>query len=341
MPQIFSTGSVVKLGIVHKLKRVLYSISLAIKLKKIVKQSDEHVYLHFHNQYNMYFFLKLTSKKLRRKVTTGYTVHSYIWFGKWEDIKDTVSRRYFQEVYCCQNADRVFVLNDIVLKMLTEHYGVSLKNIRKVINGVNTDVYNENMVDDDSVRKIKKKYDIEEKRIVFQVGSVCDRKNQLGTLNLLLPLMKKDKRIVFAYAGGIIDETYAQTITATAMEHELGDRVVYFGEVSPGRELNILYSLSDACVMNSKSEAFALVIAEALSVPRPIFINESIMRSLVFLGKNLGNGIIQIDNEFDNNLLRVLDDEEYCATLKLKGRSFIEREYSWLVAARMYVEYFR
>ena len=341
MPQIFSTGSVVKLGIVHKLKRVLYSISLAIKLKKIVKQSDEHVYLHFHNQYNMYFFLKLTSKKLRRKVTTGYTVHSYIWFGKWEDIKDTVSRRYFQEVYCCQNADRVFVLNDIVLKMLTEHYGVSLKNIRKVINGVNTDVYNENMVEDDSVRKIKKKYDIEEKRIVFQVGSVCDRKNQLGTLNLLLPLMKKDKRIVFAYAGGIIDETYAQTITATAMEHELGDRVVHFGEVSPGRELNILYSLSDACVMNSKSEAFALVIAEALSVPRPIFINESIMRSLVFLGKNLGNGIIQIDNEFDNNLLRVLDDEEYCATLKLKGRSFIEREYSWLVAARMYVEYFR
>ena len=341
MPQMFSTGSVVKLGLVHKVKRVLYSISLACKLRRIIKDCEEPLYLHFHNQYNLYFFLKLTPKSIRRKVKIGYTVHSYIWFGKWENIKDTVMKRYFQEVFCCQNADKVFVLNDIVSKMLVEHYGVDCSRICKVINGVNTEVYNEKSADVDSINAIKARYGLDGKKVIFQVGSVCERKNQLGTLELLLPLMRKDKNIVFAYAGGVIDENYAQSIDRMAETYDVTDQVVYFGEVSPGEELNQLYTISDVCMMNSKSEAFALVIAEALSVPRPIFINRSIMDSLVFLGKNLGNGILQIDKDFNNNLLRVFDDEEYCATLKQKGRSFIEREYSWLVAARMYVEYFR
>ena len=45
----------------------------AKKLKKILKENNEKVVLHFHNQYNMFFFLKLTSKKLREKATLAYT----------------------------------------------------------------------------------------------------------------------------------------------------------------------------------------------------------------------------------------------------------------------------
>ena len=97
MPQMFSTGSVVKLGIVHKIKRVLYSIMLTQKLKRTIKHSEEQIYLHFHNQYNLYFFLKLTSKEIRKRVTIGYTVHSHVWFGEWESIKDIIRRRYFQD----------------------------------------------------------------------------------------------------------------------------------------------------------------------------------------------------------------------------------------------------
>ena len=37
MPQFLSSSLVVKLGIIHKVKRVLYSISLARKLQKIIK----------------------------------------------------------------------------------------------------------------------------------------------------------------------------------------------------------------------------------------------------------------------------------------------------------------
>ena len=51
-----------------------------------------------------------------------------------------------------------------------------------------------------------------------------------------------------------------------------------------GKQLNELYALSDVAMMNSKSESFALVIAEALSARRPIFINDNIMQKFTAFG---------------------------------------------------------
>ena len=56
VPGCFSETDV-KLGIMHKLKRVAYSVALAGKLNRILRESKEQVLLHFHNQYNLFFFL--------------------------------------------------------------------------------------------------------------------------------------------------------------------------------------------------------------------------------------------------------------------------------------------
>lgn len=340
MPQFFSTGAVVKLGLVHKIKRVLYSVSLAMKIKSIIKNipDDEELFLHFHNQYNLYFFFKMVPRDLRRKCIIGYTVHSHIWFGEWEKIKDKVKINNFQEIYCCQHADRVFVLNKIVSRMLVEHCDVPQAKIIPVINGVNVDTYNEKNSNDVAIKNIKKLYHLENSKIVFQVGSVCERKNQLGTLKLLTPLMKKDKTIAFTYVGGVIDQEYQNSILDYAKSNKLEDRVVYLGEVSPGTQLSNLYTMSDVCFMNSTSEAFALVIAEALSIPRPIFINDAIMRSLVFLGEHEGDGIIRIKDTFENDFNKLFIDKDYYKEMQRKGRNFITNVYSWDVAAKQYIK---
>ena len=340
MPQFFSSTDTT-LGVVHKLKRVLYSISLTYKLHGLIRKcKDKDIVLHFHNQYNLFFFLKLTPASIRKRVKIAYTVHSYIWFGKWEDIKDTISRRYFQEVYCCQHADKVFVLNEIVANMLREHYGVDASKIINIINGVNTDVYTGTQDDEAAVKAIKHDYHLDGKNIVIQVGSVCDRKNQLSTLKLLAPLMKRDKSLAFIYAGGIIDAEYEQQIQDFAKSEGIQDNVHYMGEVAPGKQLNHLYAISKCAFMNSKSEAFALVIAEALAARRPIFINEAIMQSLVFLGKNQGNGIVRVTDSFESDLHRLLTDDSYYRELQERGRKFIEKEYSWDVAAKQYYDNF-
>lgn len=340
MPQFFSSTDT-KLGFIHKLKRVLYSVSLTYKLHSIIRKNrDKRIVLHFHNQYNLFFFFKLTNKSMLKSVTICYTVHSYIWFGKWEDVKEAISKRYFQEVYCCQHADKVFVLNEIVAKMLREHYNVDANHIINVINGVNINTYNSETADKTIVNKWKNMYDLHGKRIVFQVGSVCERKNQLGTLNLLLPVMKNEKNLVFMYAGGVIDSEYALSIQNLAEREGLKNQVIYVGEVAPGKQLNELYALSDVAVMNSKSEAFALVIAEALSARKPIFICNEIMRSLFFLEKKEGEGIIRIKSSFEEDLHRILTDKRYYKEMQERGRSFIVNEFSWDVAAKIYLDNF-
>lgn len=339
MPQFFS-GTDIKLGLFHKLKRVLYSISLTYKLHKLIRKHKEKVALHFHNQYNLFFFLKLTPEYIRNKVIIGYTVHSHVWFDKWENIEHTIRKRYFQEVYSCQHADKVFVLNDIVTDLLVEKCDVNRKKVIKVINGVNIKKYNENFARREDIKSICKKYNIEGKKVMLQVGSVCDRKNQLGTLELLIPFMQNDENIVMAYAGGIIDSAYAELIRNRAEETGLKDRVIYWGEVSPGYELNLLYTVSYATFMNSKSEAFALVMAESLAASRPIFINESIMSSLSFLNGKEGEGIIRIKDTFKDDFIRLLSDKSYYKEMQKKGRDFIVNEYSWDIAAKEYSKVF-
>ena len=78
-------GTDEQLGIRHKLKRIVYSIALSNYLNKLLK-NESNVVLHFHNQYNLFFFLMLSTKSLRKNCKIIYTNHSYVWHGKWEEI---------------------------------------------------------------------------------------------------------------------------------------------------------------------------------------------------------------------------------------------------------------
>ena len=339
VPSIFSSNKVVKLGFTHKMKRVIYSVSLAYKLRKIIKQSQEHLFIHFHNQYNLFFFLKLTSKSLREKITIGYTVHSYVWFGKYEDIKNTIKKRYFQEVYCCQQADRVFVLNDVVTKMLVDNYSIEKEKIRKIFNGVDTDVYDEKRVTEQQIELLKEKYNLQGKTIIFQVGSVCPRKNQLNTLELLAPIMHNNKDLAFAYAGGIIDENYAMQIKNKAEQLNLSDRVVYCGEISPGDELNAHYAMSKATIVNSTAEAYGLVITESLSCSRPVFVNAKLIDSINYWNDNEGEGIVKISDHFADDLIKIINDNAYYLDMQKRGRTLAFEKLSWDASTKLHMTY--
>lgn len=316
------------LGIMHKLKRVVYSLSLAKALKKEIKSSDESIAIHFHNQYNMFFFLKTTSKKLRKKVKTYYTVHSYIWSDTWENIQSTIRKKYFQEVYCVRHADKVFVLNKTTEKHLVERLSINKEKIVLIDNGVNTDIYNYN--------PRQKRSD---KITFFHSGSVCDRKNQMECIQRLSAYMKKDKNIEFLYAGGIIETEYKQNIDNFVKENRLENQVIYLGELSPGVEISKYYSSSKAFIFPSKAEAFSLVLLEAMSCGLPIIMKHN---SITEISKDLKNIILFYEDEksFDdiiNN--KILIEEERIKIAEL-SRQIVEKEYTWTVIARRYLKEF-
>ena len=272
------TGTDVSLGIMHKLKRVVYSVALARKLKKILKKETDDVVLHFHNQYNLYFALKLVPKGLLKKATIAYTVHSYIWGTQWKEIESIVKKKYFQEITCVKKADVVLVLNDITIDHFVNRLGVDREKIHKIINGVNIDRYSP--LSEADVIALKNANNIQDKKVIFQVGSVCDRKNQFGSIRMLTKYLREHRDVIYMYAGGIIDSEYQQSIVDYAMENEISGQVRYVGELAPGEQLNGYYNIADCCVFTSSLESFGLVIIEAISSGTPVVLGSNLMFAL-------------------------------------------------------------
>lgn len=329
VPERF-TGTDVQLGIMHKLKRVVYSINLAFKLKKLLKQEQDKVILHFHNQYNMFFFLKLISRNQRKKCFLGYTNHSYIWHGKWEDIEETINKRYFQEVYSMKNADMIYVLNEHTIDTLIKYIGIDKERITLIDNGVNTEIYKP--LPTNEMESFRKEKGLKGKRVYLQIGSVCDRKNQLGAIQLLLPLLKEDVNSFFVYAGGIISEEYQEQIKKFVNKMGISGQVVYMGELKPGKELNKYYNLADVMVFPSKSEGFSLVIIEAMSAGVPVIINER-------LQFKLSNECLKFSNETDflETIKENILDEKRQKELSVKVREAVVKNYSWDEVAKDYI----
>lgn len=329
VPKIF-TGTDVQLGIMHKLKRVFYSVSLAGILKKMLKDSQEKIIIHFHNQYNMYFFLKLVPESFRKKCFIAYTNHSYIWHGAWDEIEKTVKKRYFQEITCMEKADRVYVLNDNAYKNIVKYLHIHKNKIQIINNGVNTEVYTP--LPQSEIDSFKAKCGFADKKIFTQIGSVCERKNQLGAVKLLLPFLKRDSSIVFTYAGGIISEEYQQEILNFVKEQGIQEQVCYLGEVKPGKELNKYYNIADAMVFPSKSEGFSLVIIEALAAGIPVFVN----RQLQF---KLSGSCLQYsdDQEFNNLMENQILNFNILESLSTAVRKVAVEQYAWGKVAQDYL----
>lgn len=326
IPKCF-TETDVKLGLMHKLKRVVYSIALSAELKKILRETDEKVVLHFHNQYNLFFFLKLAGKDIRSRARIAYTVHSYIWASEWKIIENTVRKRYFQEIFCVQNADDVLVLNEKTAEHFVRHLGVSSDRIRRIDNGVNTDVYR--ILPDEEVNAFKKSVGLDGKKVIFQVGSVCDRKNQLGVVELLKEYLQRNPDVVYAYAGGIIDPEYQSKIEGFSLANGIHSQVLYLGELRPGAQLNGYYNVAEFTVFPSKLESFGLVIIESLSAGVPVLMaNEPL-----FAVEN-GYGVYGSATDFIQLTEFYLN--EHCP--EQQARYEVIQHYSWDKVARDHLE---
>jgi len=324
-------GTDVSLGIMHKLKRVIYSVNLALKIKKILKAAEEKVVLHFHNQYNMFFFLMLVSKKIREKCITAYTNHNGIWRMNWKDAEPIIKKRYFQETVALKKADMIFALNKETKDNIINYLKVDDSKISVLYNGVNVEKYCPFSAEE--ISAAKQSFNIQDKIMILQVGSVCENKGQLRSLELLLPLLKTHKNLIFGYAGGIIEEEYQTKIHEFAVKNGISEKVKYFGMVNPAKDLPTLYNLAAATIFPSVYEAFGLVTIESLSCAVPVFCDEN----AVF---RFGDGCIYYSKEnFVEIFKEALFNDKNLKTLKESARKNAVENYSWEKVSSDYLNF--
>lgn len=263
-------GTDTSLGLRHKIRRVVYSLFLARELKKLLKDCKEDTVLHFHNQYNLFFFLLLTPRRLRKKALIAYTNHSGIWRLPWPEIRNTIRKRYFQEAACMKYADVVFVLNEETKENAMRYLSISGERITVIGNGVDTEIYCPLPKE-----KIMDIWGLSGKTVILQAGSVCENKGQIRSLQAAAPLLKADENLLFAYVGGIVSREYHARIRETARQLGVEAQVRYLGTAAPGQEMNRLYNLAAVTVLSSRYEGFPLVAAESLSAGVPVVMSFS------------------------------------------------------------------
>ncbi|HCY37753.1 MAG: hypothetical protein DKM50_07685 [Candidatus Margulisiibacteriota bacterium] len=324
------------LGFMHKLKRIIYSFNLAMFLRSLKVNNGTKYILHFHNQYNYYFFEKLISRKIKRKSKTMYTLHSYIWSQDWDSIKSTVKKKYFLEIFALKHADRIIVLNEKAKQNIEEHIKIDKKKIVFIPNGVNSKKYC-TLKNNEVVSKLIATYKPRQEKILFHVGSICPRKNQFNTIKLLAPFLSKHN-FKFIYAGGIIDPEYFAEINNYVTEKNLDGKVVYLGEINPGKELNYYYNLADAFIFMSESEAFSLVVLEALSAGLPVFLKDTLFNATLDAQQN---GIVLFNEEnFQTNFTKTFFYDNTLKGLSNDALNFINKNLTWEKVARQHISLF-
>lgn len=328
VPSVF-TKSDVSLGLIHKLKRVVYSVCLAFKLKKILKKSSDKPVLHFHNQYNLFFFTKLVSERLRAKAVVAYTNHNGMWSLPWEDVKDTLHKRYFQEISAMKSADLVFVLNSATKKTVEEQLGIDSEKVVLISNGVNTDVYCP--LSETKKTESKKKYGLSDKKIILQVGSVYENKGQARAIEKLAPMLKSNPDTVYAFVGGIVSQEYFDFTMKKAKELGVDGQVRYLGSVAPNEEMNSLYNMAHATVFASEYEGFPLVCVESVSAGIPVIVCSDI-------NVNIAEGCVSAASGKD--VEEIINSVEY-KTLCLAARKNAVKNLTWQAVAERYLNCFQ
>lgn len=329
----FFTKSDVSLGIVHKLKRVVYSVFLAFKIKKILKNLNEKAVLHFHNQYNLFFFTKLVPENIRAKAIIAYTNHNGMWSKNWDEVKDTLHKRYFQEISAMKNADLVFALNEKTRENIITHLNIESDRVIRIGNGVNTDIYRP--LSENEIEETKKKYNLNGKRVILQVGSVYENKGQARVVEMLSPLLKKQSDTIYAFLGGIVSQEYFERVKKMAEALGVANKVIYLGTAVPGEEMNRIYNIAEATVFASEYEGFPLVCVESVSAGIPVVICSD-------LSVNLGDGCLITETDKAANVIEkmILSQSEEYKNLCICARRNAENNYSWQKIARDYLTSF-
>lgn len=246
----------------------LYSYRLSgvynSKAMKIIKSLKPDI-IHVNTEAGIGTFGRIVSRKLHKPLV--YTYHTmyedYTYYvTKSNGIFDRVAKsfvRTFSKMLA--NNTTEFISPSDKTKDAIRNYGYD-SYINVVPTGINFSKYNINAIDDNKIKDLKDKYDLNDCFVVLSLGRVAKEKSIdiciKGFKNFLKTYNGKAKMLVVGGGPNLVE------LQELAEELTLSDKVIFTGPVDPD-EVPLYYHLADVFVSASVTETQGLTFLEAMA----------------------------------------------------------------------------
>jgi glycosyltransferase involved in cell wall biosynthesis len=286
-----------------------FAPSLLWRLGGMIRRSD---IVHLHGVYSFTTLPTLALCHLLRKPVV-WSTHGAL--QRWEGSRRAISKRFWERICdCFCEADRVAIHTTGSQEQIESHRRI--RNVSEVVLPYGVEIPEPNRANHSRTHGL---------RLLF-LGRLHPIK---GLENLLRALTIVSENATLAICGEG-EAAYESHLRSLVSRLELEDRVRFFGRVDgPAREQQ--FQQADVCVVPSFKESFGAVIVESLAHQVPVIAGRGTPWERLEeqdCGLWVSNDPQELARAIDR--ISTMPREE----MGLRGRAWMEREFSWPQVAR-------
>jgi phosphatidylinositol alpha-1,6-mannosyltransferase len=183
----------------------------------------------------------------------------------------------------------------------------------------------------EKIYEIKNRLGLADKKIIFTVGRLVERKGQNKVIEAMPKILERVPQAIYVIVG---DGPEKENLKSKIENLKLENEVLLLGEISEEKR-NAFYQLCDVFVMIPRQigadvEGFGTVYLEANSFGKPVIAGRSGgVPEAVADGKT---GIL-VDpeniNEISEAVIKILTDENLAKKMGEQGKEGVEKEFKW------------
>jgi len=308
----------------HILRGFVFRQASGQGLKALLRKEHFDI-VNFNNQFSASHIPLVKSYNL----PVAYTVHNPLWYNSqacqsfWQRLK------FFQDLKAMQKADAIICLNNVTRLNLTHEFKIPSSKIAVIPLAIDESWFTDIRVSE----AIRNKCIPNEGPIVLNVARIAAYKNQL-TLAKAIPLVAREiPNVRFLFVGPIGDKSYARRVYQTISEAGVARNAVFLDEI-PYADLPQLYSLCKVFVAPSESEAFGVVVLEAMASGKATVASD-IETFQEMLGGGRGITVPAFDYEaLADAIISLLQDDPLREEMGQRAKEHVRLSYTWNSVAK-------
>jgi len=228
-----------------------------------------------------------------------------------------------------RGADKVFCNSSFTQSLVMKH-GV-LRNRTLIIPG-GVSIKDFKAGTDKSRSPITAEFGLENKKVIFTLGRLVERKGNDMVIKALPKLLQEIPDAMYLIGG---DGPYEGKLRTLAQENGVENHVIFAGRLSDS-ERQAFYNASDVFVMpcreleNGDVEGFGIVFSEANACGKPIIVGKS--GGAIDAVKNNETGLLVNPLDIDqiaDAIIYLLRHPDIAKQMGRNGRQRVERELTW------------